>query len=52
MVDRFFYKKSGLGAIVTSKEGAGVNEELAQELKNSANEKSMLGVKIIFGQQI
>ena len=48
-VDKFFVKKTG--------PGVSVNEELAQELqkpviKNSKEEKSMLGLKIIFGQQI
>ena len=29
----FFYKKTGLGVIVTSKAGAKINNELAQELQ-------------------
>ena len=44
MVNKFFNKKAG----------SGVNEELAQEhkpvIKNFRKEKSMLGLKIIFGQ--
>ena len=33
MVQIFFYKKTGLGVIVTSKAGAKINNELAQELQ-------------------
>ena len=49
MVNMFFDKKTELGA--------SVNEELAQELhkpvtKKIKKEKSMPGLKIIFGEQI
>ena len=57
MVYKFFDKKTGAGAIAKSKTGLSVNEELAQELhkpviKTLKEEKLMLGLKIISGQQI
>ena len=57
MVCKFFDKKTGSGAIVTSKAGASVNKQLAEELnkpvtKISKEEKSMWNLKTIFGQQI
>ena len=57
MVCKLFDKKTGSGAIVTSKAGASVNEQLAEELHKpvteiSKEEKSMRNLKTIFGQQI
>ena len=53
----FFYKKTGLGVIVTSKAGAKINNELAQELQKPVIKKlkegtPMRGLKIMFGHQI
>ena len=56
IVNTFLYKKTGSGAIATSRAGVSVNEQLAEELhniiKNSKEEKSMRDLKIIFGQLI
>ena len=57
MVYNFFDKKTGSGAIVTSKARVSVNEQLAEEfhkpeLKNSKEEQSMRDLNTLFGQQI
>ena len=39
MIYKFFYKKTGSGAIATSKAGVSVNEELAEELHKPVIEK-------------
>ena len=46
----FFDKKTGLGAIATSKAGVSVNEQLTEELRKAEN--SMRDLKTIFGRQI
>ena len=50
IVYKFFDKKTGLGAIATSKAGVSVNEQLTEELRKAQN--SMRDLKTIFGRQI
>ena len=57
MVYNIFDKKTGSGAIVTSKAGLSVNEQLAKEwhkpvITKFKRKKSMRDLKTIFGQQI